>query len=374
MDRQAPTPGLQDVTACESRICYIDGEAGKLYYRGYDIKDVARSLSFEDTAHLLWHGRPPTSDESSTLAAELRGLRPVPNEIMATFRKIASGSDPVSVLRVGMAMLASMEEASNPQAFTSPIATAKGLASKMATMLAAIHRMRLGHDPIQPSGQLGHADNLLYMLHGREPTITESKALETILVLYAEHELNASTFAARVTVGTQADAHSAVLAAVCALKGPLHGGAINDVNEMLTDVGTPEKAQEWVSAAFNNRRKIPGFGHRVYRVEDPRATYLRDMALQLADQAHERQSIDVAMSIQAAVQDTKPLNVNVDYFAAPVLSSLGIPPELFTAVVASTRVTGWTAHAIEQYSDNRLIRPRAVYRGETGLSLATHNN
>lgn len=369
MESQTVKPGLQDVVACESSICYIDGQKGRLTYRGYDIEDVASNLGFEDTAYLLWHGSPPSPEQSSELDSRLRELRELPDHIVDVLRQAAPGSDPVGVLRAGMALWAAEHQVKDPRGFDDPTTAAENLTAKMATMLAAIHRIRQGSDPVPPNNQLRHAANILYMLHGSEPTDTEAQTLETVLVLYAEHELNASTFTARVTAGTQADTYSTVLAAICALKGPLHGGAVNDVMDMLTEVSRPDNASEWVTAALSEKRKIPGFGHRVYRVQDPRATHLREIALQLADQSQDRRWIDVALAIQEAVQETKPLNVNVDYFAAPVLSSLGFPPELFTSLVACTRVTGWTAHVMEQYADNRLIRPRAAYRGETDLTL-----
>jgi citrate synthase len=361
--------GLQDVLACESSICEIDGAAGRLSYRGYDIRDVAEHLGFEETAFLLWNGQPPTSADLAELDTGLRALRAVPELVLGVLKSFDTDSDPVAVLRAGISVWAAMHEASDPGGAKDADIVAKQLTAKIATMLAAIHRSRLGEEAIEPSEELRHAANLLYMLNGKQPTATESAALETVLVLYAEHELNASTFTARVTVGTLADPYSAVIAALCALKGPLHGGAVNDVMDMLTEVGTPERAGEWVSAAFAEKRKIPGFGHRVYRVEDPRASYLRGMALRLAEQAGESRWIDTALSIEKAVAEFKPLKANVDYFTAPVLSSLGIPEELFTGLVAASRVTGWMAHVKEQYADNRLIRPRAAYRGEKNLSL-----
>lgn len=361
--------GLQDVLACESSICHIDGEAGRLYYRGYDIKDVARNLGFEETAYLLWSGNRPGPSELSEFDGRLRAVRNVPDYVLDVLRELGPNSDPVSTMRAGISVWAAIHEATDSDGASDPTTVARHLTAKMATMLAAIHRIRQGKDVVAPSGDLHHAENMLYMLHGREPKGTEAAALEAVLVLYAEHELNASTFAARVTVGTQADPYSAVVAAISALKGPLHGGAAGDVMDMLFDVGDPEKAHEWVSATFAAKRKIPGFGHRVYRVEDPRATYLREMALKLAKETGDRRWIDTARSVDNAVKEFKPLNANVDYFTAPVLYSLGFPQQLFTSLIASARIAGWMAHIAEQYADNRLIRPRAVYRGEKDLSL-----
>lgn len=361
--------GLQDVLACESSICEIDGAAGRLSYRGYDIKDVAEHLGFEETAYLLWYGYPPGPSELPDFDAALRDLRIVPGLVLEVLGRFDTTSDPVAVLRAGISVWAALHEAANTDEAKDPAIVAKHLTAKISTMLAAIHRSRQGQDPVVPRTDLRHAPNLLYMLNGKEPSATESLALETVLVLYAEHELNASTFTARVTAGTLADPYSAVIAALCALKGPLHGGAVNDVMDMLTEVGTADRAGDWVSAAFAEKRKIPGFGHRVYRVEDPRASYLRGMALRLAERSGESRWIETALSIERAVGEFKPLKANVDYFTAPVLSSLGVPEELFTGLVAATRVTGWMAHVLEQYADNRLIRPRAAYRGAKHLSL-----
>lgn len=363
--------GLQDVLACESSICHIDGEAGRLYYRGYDIKDVARNLGFEATAHLLWYGDPPNREEVAEMQRRLREVRSVPDDVLAVLRKLDPQGDAVSALRAGIAVWAAMHEAEDLQAAHDPATAARHLTAKMATMLAAIHRVRQGKDVVAPHERLRHAENMLYMAHDAEPASVEAAALETVLVLYAEHELNASTFTARVTVGTQADPYSAVVAAISALKGPLHGGAAGDVMDMLAEVGDPGRAQQWVSAAFAEKRKIPGFGHRVYRVEDPRATYLREMAVRLAGEAGDSRWIDTALGVEKAVKDFKPLNANVDYFAAPVLYSLGFPKELFTSLIASARIVGWMAHVTEQYADNRLIRPRALYRGEKDLVLET---
>lgn len=363
--------GLQDVLAFESEVAYIDGHAPELSVRGYDIADLAHNLGYEQMAYLLLNGSVPTPEELSAFSSELAAQRELPDPVMDVLHSVPPSAHPMAVLRTAVSLLGVLEPDAEMVDQEHLLATAKGLVAKLPAIVAAQVRIQAGHEPIAPRGpELGHAENYLYMISGAVPTEPFRRAFDAALVLYAEHETNASTFACRVVVGTMSDYYSAIVAGIGAIKGALHGGAIDDAMNMLVDVGQPDRAAAYVDDALAARRKLPGFGHRVYRTGDPRAAELREMALQMAGAVDDRRWFDIAVATERRMAETKGIIPNVDYFAAPVLFQLGFPMNLMTNVVASARVAGWSAHIAEQYANNRLIRPRALYVGDRGRSLA----
>jgi citrate synthase len=361
--------GLEGVLAFESSIAYIDGNKPELSIRGYDIKDVAHHLSYEEVTFLLWHGRVPSAAERSAFAKELAELRRLPSQVIDLLRAAPSSAHPMATLRTAVSLLGALDPEADDLSPQGLLNKAKSLTAKFPSIVAAQVRVQAGKTPVEPAPWLGHAANFYHMVTGRSPDEVTRKTLDTALVLYAEHETNASTFSARVVAGTQSDFYSAVVAGIGAIKGPLHGGAIDEAMRMFMEVGSPEKAAAYVDAALAQKRKLPGFGHRVYKAGDPRAAELRVMAQALADATGERKWFDVAVATEKRMRETKNIIPNVDYFAAPVLYQLGFPMDLMTNVVAASRIAGWSAHILEQYANNRLIRPRALYTGPRGLHL-----
>jgi citrate synthase len=361
--------GLEGVLACESSVAYIDGSVPELSYRGYNIHDIAQTLTYEQVAFLIWHDRLPNTEELRACSAELAGLRPVPEPVMALLRSMPTAAHPMAALRTAVSLLGTLDPRADDISAEDNLRKAKTLTAQMPTMVAAQARLQLGQEPIAPDPSLSHAANYCYMLTGKRPDTTTTRTFDTMLLLYAEHETNASTFACRVVVGTESDFYSAVVAGIGALKGPLHGGAIDDVMRMLMDIGAPERAAEYIDKALAARRKLPGFGHRVYRAGDPRASQLRGMAQKLEESRGEGNWFAIATAAEQRMRETKGIIANVDYFAAPVLYHLGFPLNVFTNVIASTRIVGWSAHILEQYAKNRLIRPRALYVGHRGRKL-----
>ena len=362
--------GLEGVVAFESAVAHIDGHAPELSIRGYDIADLARSLGYEQMAHLLLFGSVPTDGELSDLRAELAALRPLPDPVMDMLISAPRTAHPMSVLRTAVSMLGVLDPAAEERGGDGVIRAAKGLIARLPTVVAAQVRLGEGLSPVPPRGpEAGHAENYLHMVSGGEPPEPMARAFDAALVLYAEHETNASTFACRVVVGTLSDYYSAVVAGIGAIKGPLHGGAIDDAMRLLLEIGSPGRARGYVDEALAARRRLPGFGHRVYRAGDPRATELREMARRMAEALDDATWFDIAEAAERRMAQTKGIIPNVDYYAAPVLYQLGFPLRLMTNVVASARVAGWSAHISEQYAGNRLIRPRARYVGERGRRL-----
>jgi citrate synthase len=367
-DAVKPKAGLEDVVAGESAICYLDGERGVLAYQGYDVHDLAdaeRGASFEEVCHLLWHGRLPTRAELGDLQTQLAAARLLPEPIRRAMKMLPAG-DGMDALRTLTSMLSHYDGDSS---LTGPQANdrkAVRLTGQICAIVATWGRMASGGGPIDPDPALGHAANFLYMLTGRRPSALEARALDVSLVLHADHELNASTFAARVAAATLTDLHSAVVGAIGALKGPLHGGANADVMRLLLEIGRdagPDRAEAVVRAKLARKEKIPGFGHRVYRTEDPRATHLRRFSKQLGERSGEPQWFEMSQRIEALVKGEKKLNPNVDFYSASMFYALGIPVDLYTPLFAVSRISGWTAHVLEQYANNRLIRPRTEYIG-----------
>ena len=368
-----PKGGLEDIVATASAICYLDGDRGVLAYCGYDIHDLARHATFEEVCFLLWHRRLPTRAELGDLQSELVAGRQLPEPVIRLMRTLPVASGGRGGDTAGMDTLRTLASALghyDPDASdNSPQANerkAVRLTAQFASLVATMGRVNAGAGPIQPDSVLGHAANFLYMLTGERPSGLATRAFDVALVLHADHELNASTFAARVAAATLTDIHSALVAAIGVLKGPLHGGANADVMRMLLEIGagaTPEKAEEVVRAKLARKEKIPGFGHRVYHTEDPRATHLRQMSRELGQRAGQPGWYEMSQRIEALVKSEKKLNPNVDFYSASTYYVLGIPIDLFTPIFAVSRVSGWTAHVLEQYANNRLIRPRAEYIG-----------
>ena len=373
-----PKAGLEDVVAGQSSICYLDGERGVLAYHGYDIHDLAhaeRGASFEEVCYLLWHGRLPRRAELGDLQTQLVAARVLPEPLVRAMRSLPR-ADGMDALRT-LTSIAAHHDPDAPD--MSPAATyrkAVRLTGQMASLVATWGRMAQGAGAIDPDPALGHAANFLYMLTGQRPSGLAARAFDVSLVLHADHELNASTFAARVAAATLTDIHSAIVAAIGTLKGPLHGGANAEVMKMLLDIGRDaggERADAWVRARLARKEKISGFGHRVYRTEDPRATHLRRFSQLLGEKAGEPQWFALSQRIEQLVRAEKKLYPNVDFYSASMFHALGIPIDLYTPIFAVSRVSGWTAHVLEQYSHNRLIRPRTDYIGprhpQTYLSI-----
>ena len=357
--------GLEDVVACSSAICYLDGDRGVLAYCGYDIHDLARGATFEEVCYLLWHRRLPTRAELGDLQSQLVAARALPEPILRLMRSLPP-VDGMDALRTLVSALAHYDREADDSSPHANYRKAVRLVAQTATIVATWGRLKAGGGGIAPDPVMGHAANFLYMLTGERPNATAIKAFDLALVLHADHELNASTFAARVAAATLTDIYSAMTGAIGALKGPLHGGANAEVMKLLLDLGataTGERVDEVIRGMLARKAKIPGFGHRVYHTEDPRATHLRQMSRDLGKRAGSTAWFDMSQRIEALVKSEKKLNPNVDFYSASTYYTLGIPVDLYTPIFAVSRMSGWTAHVLEQYSNNRLIRPRAEYTG-----------
>jgi citrate synthase len=360
-----PKAGLEDVVAASSGICYLDGDRGVLAYCGYDIHDLARGASFEEVCYLLWHGRLPDRAALGDLQSQLAAARPLPEAILRLMRQLPA-SDGMDMLRTITSALGQYDPDAADNSQPAQYRKAVRLTAQIGSIVATCGRLQAGGGPIQPDPALGHAANFLYMLTGNRPSALATRAFDIALVLHADHELNASTFAARVAAATLTDLHSAIVAAIGTLKGPLHGGANADVMRLLIEIGedaTPERIDDAIRSRLARKLKIPGFGHRVYRTEDPRATHLRRMSKELGERAGNTRWFQMSQRIEQTVKSEKKLNPNVDFYSASTYYTLGIPIDLFTPIFAVSRVSGWTAHCLEQYANNRLIRPRTDYIG-----------
>jgi citrate synthase len=355
--------GLEGIVAATSSICYIDGEAGVLAYRGIDIHELADYSTFEETCHLLWLGKLPTRAELESLKQRLAAERKMDPAIFEMLRQIPKTATPMEVLRTAVSALSSYDSDAEKVDHASNFAKAIRLTSQIAMIVAGYDRIRKGKAPVPPDPSLSHAGNFLLMLNGEKPSATAEKALDVALILHADHELNASTFAARVIAATLSDMHSAVTGAIGALKGPLHGGANEAVMRILFDIDKKGvDAVTHVKSMLEQKKKVPGFGHRVYHTEDPRATHLRQMSHDLGQSANPKW-YEMSAQIEKYIKTEKHLNANVDFYSASTYTTLGIDIDLFTPIFAISRISGWAAHVIEQHDDNRLIRPRADYVG-----------
>jgi len=359
--------GLEGVVAAQSSIGDVDGERGRLIYQGYDIHDLARNSTFEETIFLLWHGRLPKHDELDELRRQLADNQALPAEVLDLMRRFPPGAEPMDSLRTAVSALAFYDAGARDLSREGALRTATRLTAQLPVVVAAIERLRRGEEPVAPRAGLGLAAGFLYMLKGVESNEREARIFDVCLILHADHELNASTFTARVVAGTLADMYGAVAAAIAALSGPLHGGANTNVMKMLLEIGGVERAEGWMLEALAQRKKIMGFGHRVYRTEDPRSTHLRDFARELGEAKGDTRWIDILDRLREVMFREKKLYPNVDYYSGAAYHMMGIPLDLFTPIFAVSRISGWTGHILEQYANNRLIRPRAEYTGPRDL-------
>ena len=355
--------GLEGVVAAETRLCDLDGAHGRLAYVGYDIDELARLASFEEVAYLLWHGELPKAAQLDGLTVQLTAAREVPRDLLEAFRLMPKHTDPMRALQAAVALLGMHDPDATDNSHAANVRKAVRLTAQFATVICAHHRIRNGQEPVSPAAGLGHAANFLYMLTGQRAGAAAVKAFDASLTLYAEHELNASTFTTRTIVSTQSDMHSAVAGGVGALKGPLHGGAGEAVMRTLMEIGEVSNVDAFTQKALAEKRRLMGFGHRVYKAGDPRAAILRGMAEDACRQSGQFKWYEMAVKLHERIGAAKGLIPNVDFYSAPLFYSLGIPVDLFTPVIAAGRIAGWTANIIEQHDDNRLIRPRADYVG-----------
>lgn len=374
MSKAAPSAGagLRDVVAAPSSICFIDGEKGILIYSGYDIHQLAENSNFEEVIFLLWNGRLPNKAELDDLNKQLAANRALPAEIISLIKSFPQTAVPMDSLRTAVSALSFFDPDKGDNSPEARKRQAIRLTAQVATVVAAIDRIRKGLEPVDPKPELSHAGNFLYMLNGKEPSDVETKAFDIALILHADHEFNASTFAARVTAGTLADIYAATTSAIGALSGPLHGGANEQVMKMLLEIGSLEKVDEYVANKFAKGEKIMGIGHAVYHTEDPRATHLRRMSEATGKRQGDTKWFDMSKRIEDIAiaefdKKGKKIRANVDFYSASTYYMLGIPVDLYTPIFAVSRISGWTAHVLEQLGNNKLIRPRSEYLGEMDL-------
>ena len=364
--------GLEGVPVAESSLSNIDGDAGRLVYRGYAIEDLARDASYEEVCYLLWHGYLPDRDELDAFEDDLANERVVDDRILTTLKGLAGDERPMAALRTAVSMFSAgdPDSAANPREHETTLRKGRRVAAKVPTVLAAFDRLRSGEEPVEPHPELGYAANFLYMLTGEEPDEVAAETFDQALVLHADHGLNASTFTTMVIASTFADAYSALTGGVGALSGPLHGGANQDVVEMLHEIDEAgADPVEWVTDARENREdwRVPGWGHRVYSVKDPRADILQSRLAELGESAGETKWYDYTTGIENHLREEglieKGIAPNVDFYSGSVYHQLGIPMDMYTPIFAMSRVGGWLGHVLEYQAENRLIRPRARYTG-----------
>ena len=355
--------GLEGVIAGQSNLSFIDGEAGVLIYRGLDIHELAPKSNFEETTYLLWNGHLPKKSELEELERQIRQNYALPGGVIDLLKGIPTSTPPMEALRTMVSALSSFDPDSSDMSREANIRKSIRLTAQFGTIVASYERLRRGQEILEPNESRSISGNFLYLLNGEEPSDTAVRALDTALILHADHGLNASTFAARVTASTLSDMHSALTSAVGTLKGPLHGGANEQVMRMLEEIQTIDKADEWVKNALANKQRIMGIGHRVYKTLDPRAIHLKRMSQELGEQAGEPHWYQISERIEEIVKNEKGLYANVDFYSASTYHVLGLQTDLFTPIFAVSRVSGWTAHLLEQYGENRLIRPRLEYIG-----------
>lgn len=355
--------GLEAVVAGKSSICYIDGLEGRLLYRGYDIAELAAHSTWEETTYLLWNGELPTVNGLRHFSEDMASKRPIPREVVSVLSALPRNCDTMDALRVGVAALGIFDDPMYTQQ-----ERAMSIASKIGTVVAAIHRHKHGQEILIPRDDLSFASNFLYMVTGEVPTEEDTKLMDVLLILHADHEFNASTFTARVIASTLSDIYSAITGAVGALKGPLHGGANEKVVEMTNEIGSPAKVDSYIHAKMASKTKINGFGHRVYKTMDPRARILKNMAEHFVQTETEKVSLEIIERTEAILREEKSLYPNVDLYSGLALNHVGVPSYLFTPVFAVGRSPGWLAHVLEQYSDNRIIRPVSDYVGPPATS------
>jgi citrate synthase len=356
--------GLEDVVVSTSEICFIDGREGRLVYRGFDVDELVEKSTFEEVAFLLWQGHLPSKKELADHQKALAAGRKIPPKVIAMLRLLPKKTTPMEVLRTGVSALSAFDPDAADNSREASVRKATRLTAQMPTLVAAWERIRHGKAPVAPNPRLSLAANFLYMINGKKPTDLAAKTFDVALILHADHEFNASTFAARVTAATLSDMHSAIVSGIGALKGPLHGGANEQVMLMVDKIKGPADAEAFVRKNLADKSfRIMGFGHRVYRVEDPRAKHLRRLAFELGKQAGDTTKAQMIETIARVVTEEKKIYPNVDLFSGAAYRSMGLPTDQFTPIFAMSRVAGWAAHVLEQHANNRLIRPRAEYTG-----------
>lgn len=355
--------GLAGVVVADTNMSYIDGEKGILKYCGYPIEDLATNSSFEEVVYLLYRRELPNKEKAEEMIKTIGDARKLPPEVVRAIETLSGKTSPMSLLRTAVSIIGHFEESVSLEKLPNK---ALRLIGQIGTAVAMIDRIRNNLPPIESDSERGHAEDFIRMMSGNEPTEIQIKALNQYLVLLADHGFNASTFSARVTAGTLANLHAAITSAMGTLSGPLHGGANERAMNMIIEVGKPDNAAEFVQSCIEKKQRIMGFGHRVYKVDDPRAPILKDMSKKIWQEKGDMTLFETAEAIEKEVKTSKPgLITNVDFYSATLLYGIGVPPDLFTPLFAMSRVAGWTAHTIEQYGNNRLIRPRARYVGAT---------
>ena len=366
MTTETVARGLEGINVTATKLCRIDGQKGELVYSGYDIFDLADHSTFEEVAFLLWNQRLPNAAELSELEAKLRSERNLDEPVERLLKELYPVVRPMRTLEVAVEVTGALDSKSSDLTNAQLKQTAARLTAKMATVIASYHRIRTGQPVVAPRDDLGHSSNFLYMLTGTEPNPLEARTFDVAMILHAEHEMNASTFSAIVTASTLSDMYSAIASAIGTLKGPLHGGANEAVYKILEQISVEQNIAPHVEGMLGRGERVMGIGHRVYKTTDPRAIILERLGHQVADQSPDRKYFDLSLKLRdylARKLEGKPLYPNVDFFSASVYKMLGIPSDLYTPIFALSRITGWTAHLLEQYADNRLVRPNALYEG-----------
>ncbi|MDJ0762921.1 MAG: citrate/2-methylcitrate synthase [Myxococcota bacterium] len=360
--RNTPVRGLEGVVAADTALTYVDGENGKLYHRGYELDQLAGKICYEEMVHLLWYGELPDQSQLDDFRAELVAEMRLPEQVFDLLRLAPPNANPMVVLRTAVSALGMFDPDGGKNTEAANQRKARRILAQVATIVASLHRIH-EKPALSADARMGFAENYLYMFNGKPPTELERKVLDTTLVLHADHGLAASTFAARATVSTLAGMHSALTSALASLKGPLHGGANREVMEMLEQISAPDRVQSYIEGMLSNGKRIMGFGHRVYKTEDPRSRHLRRFSEKLSHGAGTADLYEMSHRIEELVLEHKGIRPNVDFYSATVQRALGIPKEFYTCIFASARTAGWMAHIMEQFRDNRLIRPRSNYTG-----------
>ena len=360
----AATAGLRGVVAAQSAIGDVNGEQGILIYQGYDIHDLAENSTFEEVIYLLWNGRLPNSGELADLKSQFQANYEIPAEVLEMLRTFPKDAEPMDVLRTAVSSLDFYDKKGHGTDRENAVNTAIKLTAQMGTIVTAWERIRTDKDVVAPDKSLSIAENFLYMMRGEKAEADEARIFDVALILHADHELNASTFTTRVVAGTLADMYGAVTAGIAALAGPLHGGANTNVMKMLKEIGSEDKIDQWLDKALEEKRKIMGMGHAVYKTEDPRATWLRKFSKQLGEKKGDMTWFNMSQKIEKAMLEKKGMYPNVDFYSASAYYLMDIPLDQYTPIFAVSRISGWTGHILEQYGNNKLIRPRAEYIGK----------
>ena len=359
----ASSAGLRGVVAASTAIGDVNGEQGILIYEGLNIHDLARHSTFEEVIYLLWHGHLPKRAELEEFRKSITCCMDLPPELIEMMRGFPRNAEPMDTLRTAVSAMDFFDRSAHDTSREASVRTATRMTAQLPTIVAAAERLRQGLEPMRPNPELNIATNFLYMLKGEMPSAEDARIFDVCLILHADHELNASTFTARVVAATLADIYGAVTAAIAALSGPLHGGANTNVMKMLLEIGDLDKAEDYIKSALDAKKKIMGFGHAVYRTEDPRATHLRRFSQELGERMGETKWYEMSRKVEEIVMREKGLYPNVDFYSASTYYMMGIPLDLYTPIFAISRISGWTGHILEQYANNRIIRPRAEYVG-----------